>query len=347
MKTPMISMRGFSANGIAALLLLGATHGFASTPQSPGQSSTTTITGLNPPSPITVGSATTVSVSVVGSGGTPTGSVTVDDGAGASCPITLSGGTGSCDLTPATTGTKSVTAQYGGDATFLGGTSTASTLVVTPPARTITSSGGSFGTISPPLQYVTDGNMAYFNVTANAGYTVNLNSTCPAGNLSHNMYTTGTIAGDCAVTATFVSAADSLSLQVTDDHLFARYGNVVQYVVTVSNSIGIDVGGLTISAAASADLNAASTQWTCFGSNTQCQQSGQGAFVDNAVTIPAGGSVAWLITLPVLDNAPDTATDYTVSLNGPPFAAPTMQTDTDTLVIFHDSFDVAYGDGAQ
>jgi len=345
-------MRRFVSSNCAVVLgLLCATfafEGFAqSIPQSASQSSTTTITSLNPPGPITIGSATTVSVTVAGSGGTPTGSVTVSDGTGSSCPITLSGGAGSCDLTPATTGTKSVTAQYAGDATFLGSTSAASSLVVTPPAHTITSSGGTNGTISPPLQYVTDGNSAFFNVSANAGYTVNIGSTCPTGNLSHNMYTTGLITGDCAVTATFVSAADSLSLQVTDDHVFARYGMQMQYTVIVSNPIGIDVPGLTISAASSADLDTGSTTWTCFGSNTQCQQQGQGAFVDNAVTIPAGGLVAWLISVPVQEDAPDTMADFTISLNAPPFAAPKTQTDTDTLVIMHDSFDVPYGDGAQ
>ena len=93
---------------------------------------TTTISGLVPPSPITLGSATTVSVTVAGSGGgTPTGSVTVNDGTGATCPITLAAGSGSCDLTPQTAGTKSVTAQYAGDANFTGSTSAASSLIVT------------------------------------------------------------------------------------------------------------------------------------------------------------------------------------------------------------------------
>jgi len=346
-------MRWFSSSSNAALALglVSATlacAGFAeAVPQTASQSSTTTITSLNPPGTITIGSSTTVSVSVTGSGGTPTGSVTVSDGAGSSCPITLSAVAGSCDLTPATTGTKSVTAQYTGDATFLGSTSAATSLVVTPPARTITSSGGLNGTISPPLQYVTDGNTAFFNLTANAGYSVIIDSTCPAGTLSHNIYTTGPINGDCAVTATFVSAADTLNLQVTDDHLFARYGMTMQYVVTVSNSVGIDVQGLAISAANPADLNAAATNWACFGSSAQCQQQGQGTFVDNAVTIPAKGSVSWLIELPVLAHAPDATTDYTITLDSPPFAAPKTQTDTDTLVIFHDSFDVPYGDGAQ
>jgi len=57
--------------------------------------------------------------------------------------------------------------------------------------------------------------------------------------------------------------------------------------------------------------------------------------------------VSWLIQIPVLPNAPDAITDYTITLDSPPFAAQKPQTDTDTFVIFHDSFDVSYGDGVQ
>jgi uncharacterized repeat protein (TIGR01451 family) len=331
---------------VAGLLVASlAGEGFAASASL--DTTTTTITSMVPPGPITLGSSATVSVTVAGNSGTPTGSVTVSDGTGASCPITLAGGSGSCDLTPSSAGTKSVTAQYVGDANFMGSTSAASSLIVTPPARTITSSGDANGSISPSSQYVTDGNTAAFNVTANNGYTVIISGTCPAGTLSHNVYTTGSITGDCAVSASFVSAESALSLQVTDDHAFARYGASIDYTVTVSNSVGVDVLGLTISAAASADLDTGSSQWMCFGSNTQCQQQGQGAFLDNAVTIPGKGSVSWLVTVPVLPGAPDVTADYTINLNGPPFAAPIMQTDSDTAVIFHDSFDVPYGDGAQ
>jgi len=334
-------MRFSSSIALVCLLLAGQSAAIAQT------DTTTTITNIDPAGPITIGSSTTVSVSVTGSGGTPTGSVTVSDGTGASCPITLSAGAGNCDLTPLTTGTKSVTAQYLGDANFLGSTSAPSTLLVSPPARTVTASGNSNGSISPPSQYVTDGNTASFNVTVSDGYTAVIDGTCPAGTLSHGVYTSGSITGDCAVTASFVSAESVLNVQVSDDHLFARYGSLLQYVVTVSNSAGIDVHGLAISAAASPDLDSGSGQWTCFGSNSQCQTTGQGVFADNAVTVPGKGNLSWLISVPALANAPDATVDYTISLNGAPFATPKTDTDTDTFVLFHDSFDVPYGDGAQ
>jgi len=61
---------------------------------------------------------------VAPSTGTPTGSVSVSDGTGGSCPITLSGGSGSCSLTSSTTGGKTLTATYPGGATFTGSSDT-------------------------------------------------------------------------------------------------------------------------------------------------------------------------------------------------------------------------------
>ena len=65
---------------------------------------------------------------------TPTGTVTVSDGT-QSCTITLSGGTGSCSLTFATTGARTLSAAYGGDANYAG-SSTTSTHNVQPASTT-------------------------------------------------------------------------------------------------------------------------------------------------------------------------------------------------------------------
>ncbi|KPK57903.1 MAG: hypothetical protein AMS21_11035 [Gemmatimonas sp. SG8_38_2] len=75
----------------------------------------TAITSVNPGPPTVVGQPITVSfqVSAVLPGtGTPAGQVIVDDGTGATCNANLSGGQGSCALTPLTAGTKSLTATY-------------------------------------------------------------------------------------------------------------------------------------------------------------------------------------------------------------------------------------------
>jgi len=76
-------------------------------------SSTTMITQIDPSDEQTVHESYTVTVGVDGFG--PTGTVAVDDGDGNDCQITLSGGSGSCQMTSTTVGTRTITASYDGD----------------------------------------------------------------------------------------------------------------------------------------------------------------------------------------------------------------------------------------
>jgi hypothetical protein len=80
--------------------------------------STTKITG-DSPNPSTAYHRYTVSVTVSGSYGSPTGSVSVTDGGEGSCFISsLSSGTGSCVLISTSKGTKTLTATYSGDGNY-------------------------------------------------------------------------------------------------------------------------------------------------------------------------------------------------------------------------------------
>jgi hypothetical protein len=95
--------------------------------------SSTSITA-DTPDPSLVDQPYTVTVAVTGLGETPTGSVTVSDGEGQTCPITLSGGTGSCTLSSTTPGVKTVIATYNGDANYTGSSDTEShTVEASPP----------------------------------------------------------------------------------------------------------------------------------------------------------------------------------------------------------------------
>ena len=81
--------------------------------------STTRITSHSEPS--MVGTPVSVGVTVDGTGGTPSGQVTVSgDGALASCTITLANGSGSCSITFAQPGNRDLTATYAGDSRFSG-----------------------------------------------------------------------------------------------------------------------------------------------------------------------------------------------------------------------------------
>jgi FtsP/CotA-like multicopper oxidase with cupredoxin domain len=87
--------------------------------------STTTI-GAPTPNPSVVGQSVSVPFSVTGTGVGPTGTVTVTAKTGESCTGTVAAGSCSPPLTFVTTGKRTMTANYAGDANFLGSTSAAS-----------------------------------------------------------------------------------------------------------------------------------------------------------------------------------------------------------------------------
>jgi hypothetical protein len=90
----------------------GVSAEFVTTTLTGAAATITTITAINPPNSQVVGVPYTVSVSVTGSAA-PTGTVTVGDGGGNSCTITLPGT--NCALSSTTVGAKTITATYAGD----------------------------------------------------------------------------------------------------------------------------------------------------------------------------------------------------------------------------------------
>ena len=98
---------------------------------------TTTITGA--PSAVEFGQPVAVSFSVTANppgGGTPSGTVTVTDSAGASCSAPAT--TGSCSLTPTAAGPDTLTAVYPQDANYLASSATGVIVTVNPAATTTT-----------------------------------------------------------------------------------------------------------------------------------------------------------------------------------------------------------------
>ena len=105
----------------------------------PSNATFTTITAHSP-NPSTPGQPVAVSVTVSGSGPTPTGTVAIT-GADTNCTITLSGGSGSCNVVFNSNGNRTISAVYGGD--IYNATSSASvihtiTTATTPSTTTIT-----------------------------------------------------------------------------------------------------------------------------------------------------------------------------------------------------------------
>jgi YVTN family beta-propeller protein len=83
----------------------------------------------NAPNPSTPGQSVAISAKVTGTG-TPTGSVIVTASTGETCTVTLASGAGSCSITFTTTGPRTLTAAYSGDANFIASSSAAVTQTV-------------------------------------------------------------------------------------------------------------------------------------------------------------------------------------------------------------------------
>jgi hypothetical protein len=100
-------------------------------------STTTTIT-TDTPDPSIPTQAVAVSVNVIGAGVTPNGTVEIT-GADINCTLTLSGGSGTCNVVFNTIGSKTITATYSGDGNYLSSLGTEGHTVKNVTTTTITS----------------------------------------------------------------------------------------------------------------------------------------------------------------------------------------------------------------
>jgi hypothetical protein len=187
---------------------------------------TTTITA-DSPDPSVVGQAYAVSysVAVVAPGaGTPTGSVTVSDGT-VSCTAAVAAG--GCSISSTTTGTKSLTASYVGDANFAGSLSgTVSHLVN--PAGTTTTITGRIPTASVVGQAVA------------VSYTVTSTGGTPSGNVT---VTDGTVscsatvaAGTCTLSPTSAGSKTFSASYTGDGNFSASTSTGVTHVVSAATT---------------------------------------------------------------------------------------------------------------
>jgi uncharacterized protein YjdB len=110
--------------------------------------STTRITS-NTPNPSTLQQSVTISFTVAGGGAGPTGSVTITASTRESCTGTLnSTQTGSCSITFATTGSRTLTAAYGGSSNFNSSTSANVSQTVNSPTVSLSPTSLGFGAVS-------------------------------------------------------------------------------------------------------------------------------------------------------------------------------------------------------
>lgn len=152
------------------------------------------------------------------------------------------------------------------------------------------------------------------------------------------------LAGLSASVAPVVRAGQgTLVLEVSDGHAYARYGQTLAIVVTLTNTGATAANGVAVAATLSPAWNAAGASWTCYPGTdgATCTASGNGP-LDDVATLPAGARATWVLQLPVRLDAEDVTATLDVTASG---AAPVS--DTNALVIFKEGFDVPYGDGTQ
>ena len=213
-----------------------------------------------------------------------------------------------------------------------------------PLVYSVTAMAGANGSITPPSRTVNHGATTTFTVTPTNGYQASA-SGC-GGNLSGNTYTTGIVTANCTVTASFATLLPSLSLTITADRDFVRYGQVLSYAVTLSNTGTGAANPASIALALPPQLDAAAGTWTCTngGAGAQCTAAGSGALQDNAVVLAAGRSLTWLVAAPVRADA--SGGDIVTTASASAGAITANASDRVILVLMRDGFDGA-GNSAQ
>jgi hypothetical protein len=187
------------------------------------------------PNPSVVGQPVTVNFSVApqaSNPNTPSGTVTINASTGENC--TGSAPTGSCSLTFATAGPRTITASYGGDANFAGSTSLG-----------VSQSVGDFTiTVAPPSETIPSGHAAHYaiSLTALGGLTGSVSLGC-GGNPPHST---------CAITPSSVMLNGTGAAKIT---LFPpKNVNHGTFTLTFTGIFGSGIpatGGLTHSTSAS------------------------------------------------------------------------------------------------
>lgn len=157
---------------------------------------------------VAIGASVTLTATVTGSGGTPTGTVTFLNGSTSLGTANLNGsGVATLNTSFSTAGTNSITAQYGGNATFKGSTSAALTETVVPP--------GISATVNPNPLIIKSGSSGTLTITLTptGGYTGTVSFSC--GTLPANASCTFAPTS-VVITSSTTTATDVLTVNTTN-----------------------------------------------------------------------------------------------------------------------------------
>jgi hypothetical protein len=133
-------------------------------------------------------------------------------------------------------------------------------------------------------------------------------------------------------------AAANLTIALTQGSPHdVTYGQVVDYVVTLSNIGAVAATGVAVHATFGGGADVGATHWQCIGGSVDatCAPAGNGP-IDDTVTIPPGVSMTWLIHVPVATDTQAGTLDFEFSAQG----LDALE-DHATIVIFRNGFDGA------
>src|SRR5690554_1754480 len=108
-----------------------------------------------------------------------------------------------------------------------------------PNSYKVTAEAGAGGTVAPTTQQVESGDTATVQVTPNTGYEIDTVSGC-GGSLNNTTYTTGTITGDCKVTASFSKKSYTVSTSVNMGGTWSPNEQSVEHGDTTSFTLSWD-----------------------------------------------------------------------------------------------------------
>ncbi|MEO7199848.1 MAG: Ig-like domain-containing protein, partial [Dokdonella sp.] len=154
-------------------------------------------------------------------------------------------------------------------------------------------------------------------------------------------FTVTTINGiSLPATVSVTVVAPQLALSIDDSRDYARYGQMVDYVITLTNT-GDTANAVPVEFSLSSGFDGDYARLTCIGADggTLCAQD-SGNPLRFMVTLPAGRTLNWLVSVPVRADAEATRVEISVSAT---VATPVI--DANTLVLYRDGFDAPYGDG--
>jgi len=164
--------------------------------------------------------------------------------------------------------------------------------------------------------------------------------TCGVTDASGTVTDTNITGANGGPSVSCAATPSQLTLTVDDGGAFARYGQVVNYTIALSNIGSTTASGVSVSSTASAGLDLENATWVCGAtSGATCTASGSHALTDTA-TLPAHGTIIWIVSVPVSATSTDNTVELDVSATGA-----TAASDVDTLVIFRSTFDVGNANG--